>query len=118
MRGKQVAAKSQYLLLDLESVSGGARLSLKHNVSSNQSASYGTLFRADECHSNSGMLMDHRFNFFRMNLIPSNVDGSIPPSNKEITIITQLHHVARINIAVGTSNALGMLPDIADCISP
>lgn len=117
MRREAIAAEVQYFLLDFDPFVGGARFSLKNYVGSDQRTGYGACPWANEHHPNAGVLMDHCFHFFGMNLKASDVDGSIPPPDEIVAFPTQLHHVSRIDVAVGVSDTLGLLSDIADRIS-
>src|SRR4051812_27918408 len=59
------------------------------------------------------MPIDHRFDFFGMNFEATNVDDTVAPADKAISISAKLDHVAGINEAVSVEQSRRVPPDIA-----
>src|SRR6478752_665719 len=60
-----------------------------------------TSMRPDTRHSNSGMAVDLRLHFLRIDLQSSNVDHTAPSSEEVVTVTTAFHNVTGIDKTIG-----------------
>jgi hypothetical protein len=103
MRSQSRTTSVDNILPDLASSVGiaGARTGLENHVRDNQGPDYRVASGLNQRHLHVRMTIDHRFDFFRVNLEATDIDRSIPPPDEIVSIASQLDHVLRVYETIG-----------------
>ena len=99
-RGSAVAAKLQYVVLDLLLAARARAIGFQHDVGNHDRAGDRALLRPHQRHSHLWMPIDDRFDLLRMNLQSADIDDAAAAAGEDVAIAAPLHHVAGIDETV------------------
>src|SRR5580693_1753729 len=111
---QRVAAKLQYVVLDLLLLAARARaIGFQHDVGNHDRAGNRALLRPHQRHSHLWMPVDDRFDLLGVNLQSADIDDAAAAAGEDVAIAAPLHHVAGIDEAVMIAQACLLPTEIA-----
>src|SRR5580692_12282772 len=111
---QRVAAKLQYVVLDLLLLAAGTRaIGFQHDVGNHDRAGDRALLWPHQRHSHLWMPVDHRLDLLGMNLQSTDIDDAAAAAGKNVAIAAPLHHVTGIDETVAVAQRRVLRAEIA-----